>query len=650
ASGCPPACECKWRSGKEAAWCRNVTAVPAGLDAGTQLLDLSGNALAPLAARAFVSRGLAHLQRLHLARCGLRALAAAALAGLANLVELDVSGNLLLAVPSAAFQPVPELRELRLSANPLDRLPARAFHLLPRLVRLELSNCRISRIDPRAFEGVESSLEWLRLDGNELTGTESGVSALTTLRALHGLALAGNPWNCSCALRPLRSWLTEQRVPLGDEPPTCREPARLRGRAWDRLSAEDFACRPRPAPPPLVSAQEGGAAQLRCPVSADPPPTVKWLWRGRPLVNRSSPGRYVVNASGGALTVLRLEASDAGSYQCVGENRAGRALGAVTLEVRRRAAAPPPAAALSGRVLAAGVAVAALLVLAAGLLAACALHGALARKRRRRRHDAAEGEESLSTQAAGGCDSGGGLSGPGAGGGGGGGGGGSYEKIELNHKPPSPRILNHREQVGTAETAVVSHPRMREYRGVPDTDDEDEDVEDEAGYEEDEQETTTPSADLHIPRINSWDTTPSTTSSSWVQVQGQLKSPAPLSPGGGAGADSSQSPLLGASQLSLLQRQPPPSPPCPARAAADLASYDYHAQQLERFLMEYRSLQRQLSRMKMAVDRRRGLGAAPPSAGATSPPPYWLGTAKATAPTSAAPQHRRFSGGDFFLS
>ncbi|XP_049834970.1 chondroadherin-like protein, partial [Schistocerca gregaria] len=341
ASGCPPACECKWRSGKEAAWCRNVTAVPAGLDAGTQLLDLSGNALAPLAARAFVSRGLAHLQRLHLARCGLRALAAAALAGLANLVELDVSGNLLLAVPSAAFQPVPELRELRLSANPLDRLPARAFHLLPRLVRLELSNCRISRMDPRAFEGVESSLEWLRLDGNELTGTESGVSALTTLRALHGLALAGNPWNCSCALRPLRRWLTEQRVPLGDEPPACREPARLRGRAWDRLSAEDFACRPRPAPPPLVSAQEGGAAQLRCPVSADPPPTVKWLWRGRPLVNRSSPGRYVVNASGGALTVLRLEASDAGSYQCVGENRAGRALGAVTLEVRRRAAAPP---------------------------------------------------------------------------------------------------------------------------------------------------------------------------------------------------------------------------------------------------------------------------------------------------------------------
>ncbi|XP_049790329.1 leucine-rich repeat-containing protein 24-like, partial [Schistocerca nitens] len=610
ASGCPPACECKWRSGKEAAWCRNVTAVPAGLDAGTQLLDLSGNALAPLAARAFVSRGLAHLQRLHLARCGLRALAAAALAGLANLVELDVSGNLLLAVPSAAFQPVPELRELRLSANPLDRLPARAFHLLPRLVRLELSNCRISRIDPRAFEGVESSLEWLRLDGNELTGTESGVSALTTLRALHGLALAGNPWNCSCALRPLRRWLTEQRVPLGDEPPACREPARLRGRAWDRLSAEDFACRPRPAPPPLVSAQEGGAAQLRCPVSADPPPTVKWLWRGRPLVNRSSPGRYVVNASGGALTVLRLEASDAGSYQCVGENRAGRALGAVTLEVRRRAA----------------------------------------------------GEESLSTQAAGGCDSGGGLSGPGAGGGGGGGGGGSYEKIELNHKPPSPRILNHREQVGTAETAVVSHPRMREYRGVPDTDDEDEDVEDEAGYEEDEQETTTPSADLHIPRINSWDTTPSTTSSSWVQVQGQLKSPPPAplsppppqpsgrSPGGGAGADSSQSPLLGASQLSLLQRQPPPSPPCPARAAADLASYDYHAQQLERFLMEYRSLQRQLSRMKMAVDRRRGLGAAPPSTGATSPPPYWLGTAKSTAPTSAAPQHRRFSGGDFFLS
>jgi len=220
----------------------NLTHIPEPLDAGTQLLDLSGNDIQTIPDDSFASAQLLNLQKVYLARCRLRLIERHAFRKLINLVELDLSHNQLAAIPSLALYHVSELRELRLTGNPISRVPDDAFGHVPQLVRLELSDCRLSSVAVRAFAGLESTLEWLKLDGNRLSEVRSGT--ITSLASLHGLELAGNAWNCSCSLRPLRAWMLQQNIPSGI-PPTCESPSRLTGRAWDKLDVDDFACVPQ---------------------------------------------------------------------------------------------------------------------------------------------------------------------------------------------------------------------------------------------------------------------------------------------------------------------------------------------------------------------------------------------------------------------
>ena len=84
-----------------------------------------------------------------------------------------------------------------------------SFSGLTSLVRLELSDCRIWSVGERAFAGDLRALEWIRLDGNRIAHLSPAHFALSGMSnppafGLHGLDLHGNPWNCTCSLRPLR--------------------------------------------------------------------------------------------------------------------------------------------------------------------------------------------------------------------------------------------------------------------------------------------------------------------------------------------------------------------------------------------------------------------------------------------------------------
>lgn len=151
AAGCPAACDCRWRNGKEAVACvgANLSQVPAKLDAGTQLLDLSGNHLSTVPADAFRSAGLLNLQKVFLARCRIQVLDKYAFRKLKNLVELDLSYNALSSVPSHVFASIPELRELRLSGNPIQRVLNDAFaHLKVRAVTCHMVISSITTHSP----------------------------------------------------------------------------------------------------------------------------------------------------------------------------------------------------------------------------------------------------------------------------------------------------------------------------------------------------------------------------------------------------------------------------------------------------------------------------------------------------------------------
>lgn len=372
---CPRHCECKWRSGKESALCARagLTAVPPRLDPTTQLLDLSENRLQTLRDDAFASSGLLNLQRLYLSGCSVRSIRQYAFRALVNLVELDLSRNRLDVIPFHAFDSIPELRELKLGGNPITKIEDESFVSLPHLVRLSLSACKIAEIELRAFSGLESSLEYLELSKNRLQVLH--VAVLATMRSLKGLELSNNPWECTCALRPLREWMIIKNVPA-TVVPDCALPPRIISQSWDKLDLEDFACQPEVSSKSShLKGIEGDEIILICQVTGVPAPRVRWLRAGRLVANTTSshlsPGRTFTLRSEGDmsnLTITSADMQDAGSYTCSAENRAGKAELILYLAIEKK----PDSKSFGGRAVMAGMAVSAVIILSSCLIGLCA--------------------------------------------------------------------------------------------------------------------------------------------------------------------------------------------------------------------------------------------------------------------------------------
>ncbi|KAJ8721477.1 hypothetical protein PYW07_002252 [Mythimna separata] len=370
---CPRHCECKWRSGKESALCARagLSSVPPRLDPTTQLLDLAENRLPTVRDDAFAAAGLLNLQRLYLPACNVRTIRQYAFRALVNLVELDLSRNRLETIPSHSFDSIPELRELRLGGNPITKVGDESFIALPHLVRLTLSACKIAEIEPRGFAGLESSLEYLELSKNRLQVLH--VAVLAPLRSLKGLELASNPWECTCALRPMRDWMIRKNVPA-TVVPDCALPPRLMSQSWDRLDLEDFACHPEVSAASQFKGLEGDEVTLVCRVSGVPAPRVRWVRAGRLLANTTSnnvnSGRAFMLRSEGQtsnLTIKSADLQDAGSYTCNAENRAGKAEVILSLAIEKK----PENKSFGGRALMAGMAVSAVIVLSSCLIGLC---------------------------------------------------------------------------------------------------------------------------------------------------------------------------------------------------------------------------------------------------------------------------------------
>lgn len=377
AGDCPRYCECKWKSGKESVICVsvNITEIPKYLDSGTQLLDLSGNRLQSIGADEFYNASLLNLQKIFLSRCKLRFIDRSSFRKIINLVELDLSYNELHSIPSHTFEFISELRELRLNGNPIIRVLNNAFKMVPRLTKLDLSECRIGYVEVKAFQGLENSLEWLKLDKNKITNIKP--YAVVNLVNLHGLELSGNPWNCSCGLRMLREWMLKQNVPYSI-PPICKYPPRLFDKMWDKLDLDEFACVPKIAAASSVqTGEEGTNVTITCMVDGLPEPSVRWLKKTHVLANVSSapnggkPKVYLVGVTketSSSLTILNADPQDNGVYVCRAENKAGQSEANITLIVTLR----PVAKMWSSKMIAAVGTVSFLFAMAVGLLSFCA--------------------------------------------------------------------------------------------------------------------------------------------------------------------------------------------------------------------------------------------------------------------------------------
>lgn len=341
ADTCPFACVCKWKNGKQSVECkdRSLITVPEGIDAATQVLDVSGNNLQILSAGAFHRVGLLNLQRVYMSDCRIGQIDGRALRGLNNVVEIDLSRNMLTAVPSATFSDVPLLRDLSLADNPIQKIGPDAFRHCPGLVRLDMSGCDLHAVAATAFAGIDR-LETLKLGRNRLTGLPAG--AVDTLDKVHGVELHENPWHCDCGMRPVKVWLTKNNIPTAIDPSCASGPGTVANRTFSAVQVDEFACRPDiQQDDPTVDAATGDNASVSCRVHSSPAALVSWYWNGHALANNTAFGPFqrvfVTDRGDGhsSLLLTNVQPSDSGRFLCVAENRAGRAEANFTLVVTR---------------------------------------------------------------------------------------------------------------------------------------------------------------------------------------------------------------------------------------------------------------------------------------------------------------------------
>ncbi|XP_026807121.1 leucine-rich repeat-containing protein 24-like [Rhopalosiphum maidis] len=385
AAGCPLGCTCKWKGGKQTVECvnRSLTVIPAGMDAGTQVLDMSGNSIDALSRGRFMSAGLSNLQKIFMARCRITHVDDAAFQGLSNLVELDLSDNAIADIPTKSFDDYPQLMKLVLSGNAVTVVRTAAFKRLTYLTHLDLSRCRVSTVEPGAFDGLHS-IVWLRLDHNQIVRIEAGGGAVVLPLSLHGIEMHHNPWSCDCRLRDVHRWLNNNSAPHTVEP-TCQGPDRLRGTVIRKLATEELACAPvaTAASPEYVETDAGKNVTLACRVTPVGQARISWWFEGRQVAN-------VTATAGVELSIEDAGPADNGSYACVAENRAGWAACNFTVRVIQEPSevaagsyppdAPPPA--LLVVVLAGAVCFVAVAVVCA---VACRL--TMTKRRRRRDHN-----------------------------------------------------------------------------------------------------------------------------------------------------------------------------------------------------------------------------------------------------------------------
>ncbi|XP_062917532.1 SLIT and NTRK-like protein 4 [Mobula hypostoma] len=174
-------------------------------------LQLGNNKLQEIEAGAF--RGLSGLKQLHLNNNELQVLRADIFQGLENLEYLQTDYNLIKSIERGAFNRMHRLKVLILNDNLISWLPENIFRF--------------------------ASLTHLDLRGNRLQNIPY-IGVLEHIGRIVEFQLEDNPWNCSCDLVPLTSWLDNMPYHLYIGEAMCEMPANLYGKLLKEVTKRDL--------------------------------------------------------------------------------------------------------------------------------------------------------------------------------------------------------------------------------------------------------------------------------------------------------------------------------------------------------------------------------------------------------------------------
>lgn len=333
---CIPQCSCTTVHSKFSSNCRNLSfrQIPKGPhNTDIQKLDLSENEIPQLYRDEFKEANLTNLQTLYMKNCTIQEIHPDAFVEMPILIELDLSNNLIKELHIKVFQGMPKIRKIFLNHNLLEQLRDHLFYNLTFLYAIELKNNRIHTIGLKTFHLLP--VQTIQLDNNRLTILKEEM--FDSLSKLKSLALAENPWNCTCELREFKDFLVSRN--LYNHPTSCAYPLRLKDTLWPKMSSEDFACKPElllsnSREEKSVVAQTENVT-LSCRISGSPRPDLKWYFNNKVL--KSDP-RYILDTPHYEgipktnlditiknLTIVGLKLTDRGIYICNGTNSAGHA-------------------------------------------------------------------------------------------------------------------------------------------------------------------------------------------------------------------------------------------------------------------------------------------------------------------------------------
>uniref|UniRef100_A0A8C0L1S3 Leucine-rich repeat-containing G-protein coupled receptor 4 n=1 Tax=Canis lupus dingo TaxID=286419 RepID=A0A8C0L1S3_CANLU len=162
---------------------KGLTAVPEGLSAFTQALDISMNNITQLPEDAF--KNFPFLEELRLAGNDLSFIHPKALSGLKELKVLTLQNNQLKTVPSEAIRGLSALQSLRLDANHITSVPEDSFEGLAQLRHLWLDDNSLTEVPVHPLSNLPT-LQALTLALNKISSIpDYAFTNLSSLVVLH---------------------------------------------------------------------------------------------------------------------------------------------------------------------------------------------------------------------------------------------------------------------------------------------------------------------------------------------------------------------------------------------------------------------------------------------------------------------------------
>ncbi|XP_061757515.1 SLIT and NTRK-like protein 2 [Nerophis ophidion] len=196
-------------------------------------LFLNGNFLSRICANEFFNYG--NVTSLHLGNNGLQEIQTNAFQGLRFLKRLHLNNNNLEVIKEDTFAGLESMEYLQADYNYISTIEPSAFSKLNKLKVLILNDNLLLSLPPNIFRFV--LLTHLDLRGNRLK-TLPFAGVLEHIGGIMEIQLEENPWNCTCDLIPLKSWLDTISVFVGDI--VCETPFRLHGKDITQLIKQDL--------------------------------------------------------------------------------------------------------------------------------------------------------------------------------------------------------------------------------------------------------------------------------------------------------------------------------------------------------------------------------------------------------------------------